>query len=42
MHLKNRADVIGHDHPGAELVEPANRLAIEESVHNHSRNSRIL
>src|ERR1019366_7150430 len=35
-------DVIGHDHPRAEIVEPAHGLAKQESVHNHGGYSRIL
>jgi hypothetical protein len=35
-------DVIWHDHPRVEFVEPADCLTIEESVHNYAGDSRIL
>ena len=42
MRLEDRVDVVGHDHPRVELVEPANRLAVQESVPDHTGDSRIL
>ena len=36
MPLEDRVDVIGHGHARVELMEPANRLPIQESVHNHT------
>ena len=42
MWLEDPVDVIGHDHPGVELVEPAHRLTIQESVHHDTGDSRIL
>src|ERR1035441_10741342 len=35
-------DVIWHDHPRVEFVEPADCLTVEESVHNYAGDSRIL
>ena len=32
----DRVDAIGHDHARVELVEPANRLPVQESVHNYT------
>jgi len=42
MRLEDGVDVIGHDYPRVELVEPTNRLAIQESVHHNAGDSRIL
>ena len=41
MRLEDRVDMVGHDHPRVELVEPANRLAIQEGVPNHRGDSRF-
>ena len=39
MWLEDRVDVIGHDYPCVELVEPAHLLAIQQSVYHHPRDS---
>jgi hypothetical protein len=41
MRLEDRVDVVGHDHPRVELVELANRLTKQESVPNHTGDSRF-
>src|ERR1017187_6472128 len=42
MRLEDRVNVIGHDHPRVELVEPAHRLAIQQRAYHHPRDSWIL
>src|SRR5271157_5802956 len=42
MRLEDRVDVIGHDYPRVELVEPANHLTVQEGFHNHTGDSRTL
>jgi hypothetical protein len=42
IRLKDYVDVIGHDNPRVEFVGPAIRLTVQECIHNHVGDSRIL